>query len=134
MSNVELPLGVSREDAIKGLRHTVRLAEEAQRLVDPDFVRWPDLDTMIDHIEAHGFPPPAAPVADEVKPQAIGKHAQIIEVATKGKGARPTRYLGIGCAARELGVTRWHLLRVIQGRNQSKRIETWLKDNLRRAL
>jgi hypothetical protein len=58
---------------------------------------------------------------------------ELKKVATRGKGIRKVRYQGIGEAARKLGVTRFHVLRVIQGRNQSRRIETWLKRNLRRA-
>lgn len=114
MSNVDLPLGVSREDAIKGLRHTVYMAQEAQRLVDPDFVRWPDLDTLIDHIEARGFPPPAAAVSvsdlDEPK------------------------YPGLCTHAERLLVSRFYLLEVLRGDRKDPRIEAYLaKHNLWRA-
>ena len=57
----------------------------------------------------------------------------LVHVTTRGKGIRKVRYQGIGQAAKELGVTRFHVLRVIQGRNQSRRIEMWLRQNLKRA-
>jgi hypothetical protein len=56
-----------------------------------------------------------------------------VQFTTKGKGKRPVRYHGIGDAARHLGVTRWHVLRVIQGKNQSRRVSEYLRQHLRRA-
>jgi hypothetical protein len=110
MSDAELPLGMSREDVIQGLRHTVRLAEDAQRLVDPDFVRWPDLDTMIDHIEVYGFPPRPAP------------------------GVNPLddpKYPGLCTHAERLLVSRFYLLEVLRGDRKDPRIEAYLaKHNL----
>ena len=53
-----LPGGLGRDDAIESLWETVKQAEHDQRRNDPSFVRWPDLDGLIEHISAHGFPPP----------------------------------------------------------------------------
>ncbi len=57
----------------------------------------------------------------------------IVQFTTKGKGLRPVRYHGISAAARELGVTRWHVLRVIQGKNQSRRVSTYLSKHMKKG-
>lgn len=102
MSNGDLPLGVSREDAIKGLRLAIAL--------DEDFVRWGENETLIDHIEAHGFPPPAAP------------------------GVNPLdhpMYPGLCAHAAKLLVSRFDLLAVLLGDHKDARIEAYLaKHNL----
>ena len=53
-----LPGGMTRDEAIEGLWEIVSKAEEYQRDIDPRFRRWPDVDALIDYIEANGFPPP----------------------------------------------------------------------------
>jgi hypothetical protein len=53
-----LPNGISREEAIDGLRETLKLAENFERISTPNFVRWPDMCALIDHVEKFGFPPP----------------------------------------------------------------------------
>lgn len=53
-----LPGGLGRDDAIESLWEVVKQAERDERRKDPSFVRWPDLDGLIEHISAHGFPPP----------------------------------------------------------------------------
>jgi hypothetical protein len=55
----------------------------------------------------------------------------IVPVTTKGKGIRPIRHHGISAAAKQLGVTRFHLLRVIHGERQSRRLERWLAKNMK---
>lgn len=52
-----LPNGLDRDDAIESLWEVVKQAERDERRRDPSFVRWPDLDGLIEHISAHGFPP-----------------------------------------------------------------------------
>ena len=52
-----LPNGLDRDDAIESLWEVVKQAERDERRKDPSFVRWPDLDGLIEHISAHGFPP-----------------------------------------------------------------------------
>lgn len=53
-----LPNGLTRFEAIEGLRELRNDAVAAEKLKDPSFVRWPDLDAILDHIEKHGFPAP----------------------------------------------------------------------------
>jgi hypothetical protein len=56
----------------------------------------------------------------------------IVAAPTRGKERR-RRFHGIGAAARELGVTRHHLFRVIVGERRSPRIEAWLRTNLKKS-
>lgn len=58
LSDVTLPIGLSREDAIESLWDLVKQAEQEERRHTPDFLRWPDVDALIEHIEKHGFPTP----------------------------------------------------------------------------
>lgn len=68
-----LPGGMTRDEAIEGLREIASMAAEHQRETDPSFVRWPDLDAMLDYLEVNGFPPPdnaiAQRPADENEPK-----------------------------------------------------------------
>ena len=74
-----LPLGISREAAIEALRETVKQAEDAQRREDPSFVRWLDIDALIEHIEAHGFPPPnASGLRSPDRPRAGDKQDRVV--------------------------------------------------------
>jgi hypothetical protein len=58
----------------------------------------------------------------------------IVKFTTKGKlGLRPVRHSGIGVAAKELGVSRQHVWGVIVGKNSSRRVSEYLRQNLRRA-
>lgn len=50
-------LGQSRKAVIEGLREIYRLAVKYERDCDPTFRRWPDMETILDHIEQHGLPP-----------------------------------------------------------------------------
>lgn len=53
-----VPAPTTREEAMEGLRILLEEAEANERKKDPSFVRWPDMHALIDHIDAHGFPPP----------------------------------------------------------------------------
>lgn len=54
-----LPGGMSREAAVDSLRELRNLATAAEARANPGFVRWPDLDALIDHIAERGLPPNA---------------------------------------------------------------------------
>lgn len=56
---------------------------------------------------------------------------RIVPTRTRGKQIRPIRHRGIGRAAKELGVTRHHLYRVITGERRSPRIEKWLRNHMK---
>ena len=62
-----LPAGMSREDAVGSLRELRNLATAAEAKANPGFHRWPDLDSLIDHIAEHGFPPNAERSDGDVK-------------------------------------------------------------------
>jgi len=53
-----LPCGFTRTEIIEGLRELRDTAVAAVKTQEPDFVRWPDLDAILDYIEQHGFPAP----------------------------------------------------------------------------
>lgn len=54
-----LPGGISRADGLAALRELREMAVAAEKLKDPCFKCWPDLDALLDHIAQHGFPAPA---------------------------------------------------------------------------
>jgi hypothetical protein len=51
-----LPVGMTRKEAIEGLRELRDLAVKGQRRTDRTFVRWPDMDALLDYIEEYGLP------------------------------------------------------------------------------
>ncbi len=53
-----IPFGITREEVIEGLRDIAKTAADHQREIDPSFVRWPELDAVLDYIENNGFTPP----------------------------------------------------------------------------
>jgi hypothetical protein len=53
-----LPSGMTREEVVEGLRELRDDAVRAEKAKDSSFVRWPDLDAILDYIEQHGFPAP----------------------------------------------------------------------------
>jgi hypothetical protein len=48
---------VTRAEIIEGIRDCYREMCALKRRVEPDFVRYPDMDTVLDYIEEHGLPP-----------------------------------------------------------------------------
>lgn len=48
---------MTRDEAIKSLRECRDMAVQFKRDQDPGFVRWPDLDDLLDYIDRNGFPP-----------------------------------------------------------------------------
>ena len=52
---------LTREEALESLREILHQAVWAEKAKDSTFVRWPDMDVLLDHIEHHGFPPPPPP-------------------------------------------------------------------------
>lgn len=53
-----LPDGLTRAEAVEGLKKLLIYAESWGRHNDPSFRRWPLATALVDHIAAHGFPPP----------------------------------------------------------------------------
>lgn len=53
-----LPNGITRAEAVEGLRELRNDAVAAEKAKDPCFNRWPDLDAILDYIEQYGFPAP----------------------------------------------------------------------------
>lgn len=53
-----LPNGLTRFEVIEGLRELRNDAVAAEKLKNPDFVRWQDLDAILEYIEQHGLPAP----------------------------------------------------------------------------
>lgn len=53
-----LPMGMTREECVDGLRAARDMAASAEKRRDPSFVRWPDLDALIEWISDNGFPAP----------------------------------------------------------------------------
>jgi hypothetical protein len=66
-----LPEGISREEAIQGLKDVVATAEDHERETDPEFVRFPTLHALLEYIEAHGFPGRGSDLALGVKPATL---------------------------------------------------------------
>lgn len=56
---IKLPNGtiIPREEIIEGLRETLAIAARAEKAKDQTFVRWPDMESLLDYIETHGLPP-----------------------------------------------------------------------------
>lgn len=53
---------ITHQEVIDGLRAAVRMATEFYRLTTPGFVRWPDMDALVDHLDKHGLPSPWTPI------------------------------------------------------------------------
>jgi hypothetical protein len=51
-----------RKEAMDGLRDLRDQLVAIEKEKDPSFVRWPDLDALLDHIDEHGFPPARRPM------------------------------------------------------------------------
>ncbi len=48
---------VTRAEIIEGVRDCYREMCALKRRVDPTFVRYPDMDMILDYVEEHGLPP-----------------------------------------------------------------------------
>lgn len=55
-----LPSGMTRFECIEGLKELRKDAMELAVQKEPAFLRWPDVDLLLDYIEQHGFPAPEA--------------------------------------------------------------------------
>lgn len=51
----------TREDMIEGLRIVYEELLRRRKIENPEITGFPDFEAMLDHIEAHGIPPKAAP-------------------------------------------------------------------------
>lgn len=58
--NAEFPIimgrPITRAEIIEGLRDCYREMCELKRRAEPGFVRYPDMETVLDFIEDHGLP------------------------------------------------------------------------------
>lgn len=50
---------ITREDVIDGLRELLDGAIQNERVKDPTFRRWPDVETILEYIAEHGLEPKA---------------------------------------------------------------------------
>ncbi len=48
---------ITREEIIEGLRESYKSMCEYEKFKDASFVRYPDMETILDYIEEHGLPP-----------------------------------------------------------------------------
>lgn len=57
--SAELPIGMTRVECVDGPRALREMAMAWEKQKCPSFVRWPDLDALLDYIEVFGLPPRA---------------------------------------------------------------------------